>query len=107
MTTTNSSTKVTLSGTTYSIPTLNTSNKLTIELYQNNILIDKETVNIVKDGINGDAATSYWVNVSQAVHTGNGQETPIKVTAMKQEGIKTEETDGSATLFYRFKSDTS
>ena len=51
------------------------------------------------------SAASYWLSVSQPVHTGKEQDVAITVRTMKKEGLVVEVDDTSAILYYRFKND--
>ena len=55
--------------------------------------------------IQGDASTSYWLKLSNVVHTGTAQEKPIEAIAMKKEGNMTERVDDTATLYFRYASE--
>ena len=72
------------------------------------LLDEKKTIKIVcitgAAGASGDAAVSYWLNVSTPVHTGACQQEDIVITAMTKVGSLPETTDGTATIVYKWGS---
>lgn len=93
---------------TYTISLLKASetkitNGIIIELYNNNVLISKVTVDVIKDGADGDAANSYWISCPRQ-HLGKNNGADISVKAYKQIGNEVSAIDTEAWLRYKVKS---
>ena len=64
------------------------------------IVAKTETILVVREGINGADATSYWLSLGASTHLGTQQKTEISVRAMKKLGSSLEEFDNSAYLWW-------